>query len=203
MSGHFIEMAKAGTLAAISELIRECERLTDRLDDIEERLRACNNPIALARLEADCRLRRVDFVTQLQKLVRELEGDKAVTMAKLQQAKDRIVCEEPGLSTSTLVMPSAPPVLALRRMKVKREIDPNLITRGAVIDHNLDSPDLDICKKLDQLNRQGDQPNDQIPSSWYDKFGVKTFVQAYRHPGCRKLVHKMFSVRRRRRRQVT
>jgi len=84
--------------------------------------------------------------------------------------------------------------------RVIRKTDPCVAERNEVIDCNLNRPDQEICRVLDRNFIREGQACDYVPKSWLSRYGVPTFIEAYRHPECRNKVHKLISVRRRHRR---
>jgi hypothetical protein len=53
--------------------------------------------------------------------------------------------------------------------------------------------DEDICKRLD-FELSPPTPPMGLPESWTEKYGVKSYSEAYRHKKCRGLVQKLISV---------
>lgn len=66
--------------------------------------------------------------------------------------------------------------------------------RDYTIQRHRDLPNKELSRKLDfELPQGGDQPSLGIPEGWTEKYGVRTYAQAYQHPQCRKLFQKLIS----------
>jgi hypothetical protein len=192
-SGKFIDLARSGRLLDVSSLIQERAEAAEYLKQITAKLEACNSPARLAEFAIWCGEKKKDFGSALRKTVRELEKRKCELQAKLRQIDRAFAREKTNLELTqdSVAATSLVP-------KVTRGGGlPSVAIRNAVIDKNLYLSHINICKRLDlELGRVG-QCTPGLPDSWTEDFGVKTFVEAYRHSECRKRrVHKMLSVRR-------
>jgi hypothetical protein len=86
-------------------------------------------------------------------------------------------------------------------LKRRAEPNPEVKARNAVIDCFLGQTDSGICGELDEaFPKLPDRPARQFPDTWFLRFGITTFVEAYEDERCRPLVHAMISKRRRKRR---
>jgi hypothetical protein len=75
----------------------------------------------------------------------------------------------------------------------KGRVDPGVALRFAIINANPEKSHLDIYRVLDSYWGDRERPPGFFPEGWTGKYGVTTFVDAYRHPKCRNLVHTMIS----------
>lgn len=69
--------------------------------------------------------------------------------------------------------------------------------RDRLIRREMDRSAQDICRKLDFEAEQRNRPAFGLPGNWTKRYGVQSYVQAYRHRDCRRLVEKLISVAKR------
>jgi hypothetical protein len=184
VSGTFITMAEKGTLSAVSFIIHERTRIAAHLQQVEQKLLACNNPLALAFLADWCERGNKDFGTELRKRVDELEAKKCELNTELQQIDERLARENTGSEWTF-----APDFVSL--IEISRPPDPTVAVRFMIINKNPGKSAFEICKILDAHLRDGELPVGFFPNTWMEDFGVTTFVDAYRHPKCSNRVQKM------------
>jgi hypothetical protein len=192
-SGRFIELARNGQLVAVSEAIWDRVRITKEIADVEGKLRSCNDPARLAAFAIWCSRRKVDFSSRLRDLVAKLEARKSQLLTNLHEVDQRLSQENSSLEWEVDPAPST----SLIPQRLRKKSDPSLVKRNAIIDANPNLPTEEICKTLDDSAR-GDEIIEWLPIGWVRNYQVETFLQAYRDPQCRDLVHKMISVRRHR-----
>ena len=195
-SGQFIEMDEEGRLATVSSLIRKRTRLAADLSQVEEMLRACNNWFALAEFEAWCSTKKKSSGPELRKKAGRLETRKSELQKQIQEIDGELARQEPGVKFEVhATMASLVPGVGKTSSH-----NPHLAARDIVIAQNIGLKHEDICRKLDfefAVNGKVDPPC--LPESWTKKFGVTTFLAAYRHKDCRGLVHTLFSKQKKRR----
>jgi len=182
----------------IRRLSAELRSVQAELYEVEARLLSCNDPEGLSRFGNACQRKKCDPKEALPALTQKLEADRARLKAQMEELRLNLLKLEPTLHLTmhSLVEPPSPLQLAPRA--THRRQDPAVAARNAVIDAYLDQPDLAICEILDQEFPRTDGPAPELPDSWFRDFGVKTFIEAYKK--CPNRVHKMISVRRRKRR---
>jgi hypothetical protein len=188
-SAQFLVMAQNGNLMKVCQLIRERAKIAADLEQVEQQLRSCNHPTALSEFGQCSKTRRKTFETELIRLVDKLEVRKCERRARLQQIDERLAQECAGLEwrTTTTFASLIPET---------RAVDPAVTHRFIIIDKHLEKSDLDICRILDSTWRRGEAPAGFLPDNWTERYGVTTFVGAYSHPACRRLVGPMIAKRR-------
>jgi hypothetical protein len=186
VSGTFITMAQKGTLSAVSWMIHERTRIAADLQQVEQKLLACNNPLALASLAGWCERRNRDFGTELKQRAAKLETKKCELKDELLQIDERLALENIGPEWTF-----APDFASL--IEISRPHDPTVAVRFMIINKNPGKSAFEICKVLDSHLRDGELPVGFFPESWTRDFGVKTFVDAHRHPECNNRVAKMIT----------
>src|SRR5580704_2384130 len=84
---------------------------------------------------------------------------------------------------------------AFGREDARREKKSNAFVqvRSTIIRAARHLSDEDICKRLD-FELSPPTPPMGLPESWTEKYGVKSYSEAYRHKKCRGLVQKLISV---------
>jgi hypothetical protein len=194
-SGQFIELAQNGQLVPVSEMIRDRATITNELSGVERKLRSCNDPGRLAELAIWCKAKRLDFSSRLRGLVAKLEAQKSQLLTKLRENDEQLNQEDSGVEWKIEADPRPSTSLVPQRLRLKKR-DPSLAKRDAIIEANSNCSTEEICKTLDDY-AVGSEIIDWMPPSWVRTYAVTTFLEAYRHPECRNLVHKMISVRRR------
>jgi hypothetical protein len=181
----------------ISRLSAELDSSSSKLQTVEEQRRRCNDTVWLISFENRCQRLKRDSRHELVSLVEKLETQKAILQAAVDNTRQAILKLEPSaLETKTTVAGSLPmyPATPVRR----REGNPELIARNAVIDDHPNESTKSICKLLDFHLGVPGRCTPGIPPSWVNKFGVTTFTDAYRV--CSQLVHTLISKLRRKRR---
>lgn len=198
-SGRFTEMARRGMLHTVSSLIDKHRKAIEKLTEIERSLQACNDPRSLAALGLWCIAKKKNFESEIKKRAGKLEGRKAALEKEIRQLTDElgrrrmeveIIPIEEELRSDLAAMTSLVP-------QVVRKEDPFVGERNEVIDANLTLSTQEICRLLDQHFVREGEVCDQLPRTWAASYEVNSFLEAYLHPECRKLVHKLISVRRR------
>lgn len=192
VSGAFIMFTRNGTLVTVCDMIQERGKIAAELEKIEQQLLSCNNPLALACYARWCEIRKKDFSISLKELAEKLETQKLDLRQALQQIDEQLA-QLNGASEWTIT----PQFVSLTPMAATSP-DPVMALRQMIIDQNLGKPHFEICKLLDFPWREGEAPAGFFPDSWSRKYGVKTFVAAYHHADCRKLVEPMISKRKQR-----
>jgi hypothetical protein len=191
-SGKFIELARNGQLIVVSEAICDRSRVVKELTEVERQLIACNDNQSLAELAIWCVHKGRNFESRLRKLAAGLEAQKCRLLTELRTIDHQLAQEHPGVEWTAELAPISSLV-----PRLTRKTDPYVAERNEVIDEHLDLPNQQICKLLDQNFARGSRGCcDHLPRTWALTNKVHTFTGAYRHPQCRKLVHKMISVRR-------
>lgn len=80
-----------------------------------------------------------------------------------------------------------------RRRLPGRRSKPFILARNTIIRASKHRLDKDICRELDfELGPRG-MPPLGVPESWTEKYGVRTYYEAYKHRECRPLVQKLIS----------
>jgi len=197
VSGAFLIDKKR--FSEIHKLSAEYSRLRSRLAEVLYKLRCCNDSEWLSSFENRyLRLKR-DPKRELIELTDRLEIEKAALAARVAESRKRLLQLEPtALDLNySLVGASSAYGAPFTRPASKRERNPAIEARNKVIDCLLHLPnDLAICKAWDdQFPATQDRPAPQFPDRWFERFGVKSFVEAYfKAPH---LVHTLIGKRRR------
>jgi hypothetical protein len=190
-SGQFMKLARNGQLMMVSKAIQHRSRLAKALVEIEGQLSACNDQASLAELAIWGLQRKRDFELNLRKLVASLETRKCQLLAEMHQIDQQLAQDHPSVEWT--IYPT--PLTSLVPRRVGKS-DPYVVERNEVIDEHLSLSTEEICRLLDQHFARDGQVSDWIPKNWARDYEVDTFRDAYRHPQCRNLVHKLISVRR-------
>jgi hypothetical protein len=191
-SGKFLELARNGQLATVSDAIVDRAKIATKLAEVEGKLKACNDPTRLAELEKWCRKRKQNFASRLRNVVADLENRKRLLLAEYRQIDQRIHQKE---LTVEWTADSAPMTSLVPRMV--RKGDRCVAERDEVIYSVRHLSSLEVCKLLDQHFVRAGEIAESLPKKWFDHYRVHTFTEAYRHKECRKRVHKLISVQRR------
>jgi hypothetical protein len=85
--------------------------------------------------------------------------------------------------------------LVPRKRKPGRKNNVIVMARNMFIRASENRGDREIARELDLHLAQGDgMPPLGLPESWTEKYGVKSYYEAYRHRKCKPLVQKLISV---------
>jgi hypothetical protein len=139
-------------------------------------------PWPLAEFALWCTKRRKRSDSELLKKVHALESKTLQLQTALQQIDSQLAQENLDFewTTSSETIGLVP--------KVLRTSDLSVAARNDLIDQNLSRPNKEICRLLDMnFSRDEATPAEGFPATWWRKYGVKTYVQAYRHSECRSL----------------
>ena len=179
----------------IRRLSAELRSVQAELYEVEARLLNCNDPEWLSRFGNACQRKKCDPKEALPALTEKLEADRARLTARREELRLNLLKLEPTLHLTmhSLVEPAS--ALQLAPRPAQRMQQPEVAARNAVIDSQLDLPNLAICEILDVEFPFTDRPARELPDGWVRDFSVKTFLEAYQE--CPNRVHKMISVRRR------
>ena len=178
----------------------EFRRLNLKLGKVEYELRCFGDPEWIASFEKQCQRLKRDPKRQLVHRADSLETEKAALTSQIEEVRKKLLLLEPTALDTRHTVVGAPeqywyPLPSPKRPKEKNAA---VEARNAAIDCLLDLPnDLAICKALDDdFPSTKDRLAPQLPNSWFEKYGAKSFVQAYYK--CPGLVHTMIWRRRRR-----
>jgi hypothetical protein len=81
-----------------------------------------------------------------------------------------------------------------RRRQPGRKGNPFVQLRNAFIRASNHRHDEDICRELDfELTQKEGMLPVGLPESWVEKYGVRSYYEAYQHPKCRVLIQKLIS----------
>jgi hypothetical protein len=114
-------------------------------------------------------------------------------LRELERRQREIFERKRTLSYELDAVESGTPIPA-RRSRGKSP-DPYVMVRDLLIRRMSYRRDEEICRTLD-LGLAGREGGSSLalPSNWTEKFGVKSYLEAYEHPACRSLVQKVISV---------
>lgn len=188
-SGTFIMLARNGNLITVCEMIQKRAEIAEQIQQVEQQLLSCNNPYALSLLGLWHGSRNRNFENEFIELAEKLETKKRELALALQKIDEQLALQNLGFDWKVItgfvnLIPTG-----------ARPLNPSVVFRNMIIDQNLKKSGLDICRILDSNFRETERPPGFLPESWQEKYGVKTFVAAYCHPDCRKLVEPMISKR--------
>jgi hypothetical protein len=222
LSATFIQMSKNGMLPEVSRLVRQHQKLGQRLAIVEAQLRLCNETSALADYAEFCKEKNWNFEKKLTALANGLEANKKKLLEKIRKVEKAALKAERILpnSAKTGALESAQPktLEALVHEVKKRAVatylqekvyvpevpislvpnreptsHPDVEARDRFIGRNTRSSARELCRLLDdKFLRDGSGPR-ALPSGWHDKFGVRNFVEAYRNEECRPLLQTLIS----------
>ena len=221
-SARFMQMSRDGILPEVSRLIRQHQKLGQRLAIIEMQLRLCNDPPALVEYAEFCKQKNWSFEKKLKALVNRLESKRAELRQKIRRIEkaalnaermlpksaksDTLGSGQPKSSQALVDEVKSRAVAAYLQEKVyvpegpislvpNREptTHPDIEARDKFIARNGKRTAREICKLLDdEFLRDGKRPR-AFPSGWRDKHDVKTIVEAYRSEECRPLLRPLFA----------
>ncbi len=198
VSGAYIHLARAGKLEEFSRLQTTFWALRAELQDIEQKLTKCNDPVWLAKFVVSARRGRKKFETALTLHVAQLEQRKsaiAVTLENSLQAIERLEKSLPiGMGTSTTLATPAPSAMFSPAPRFSGS-GPNASVPVQLRDHTIQKyrtlPDRQICLKLDfELMQRGGPPLG-LPESWQEDSAATSFTSAYDDPKIRNRVQKL------------
>ena len=193
VSGAFLH--DPGRFIEIHRLSAEFGKVKARLEEVEVRLRNCNEPEWLFRFGKTCERKKGNPKEELPALAEKLEADRARLRAQMEELQLKLREFEPTLNLTTHSLVETASALQLAPRPTQRMQQPEVAARNAVVDAHLDDPNPAICEILDQEFPYTDRPASELPDLWFRDFGVKTFVEAYKK--CPNRVQKLISVRRR------
>jgi hypothetical protein len=188
-TGCFLMAARNGNLIAVSEIFEKRGRIAAKLERIERKLLSSKNPLAVSRYVRWCKTRKKDFNSEFRQLLEKLESEKQELALILQTIDESLALQNPGFGwtlTTTFVT----------LIPLTKPLDPAVAHRFSIIDQNLEKSGRALCKILDSSIPAGAYPPGFLPENWKEKYGVATWLAAYRHPECRPLVWRMFSSRK-------
>jgi hypothetical protein len=190
VSGTFLMLAQNGNLMTVCEMIQQRAKIAAEIQQVEQQLLSCNHPYALSLLGLWKESHDRNFGAELIQRAAELETEKRELTASLQQIDERLAQQNVEFEWSML--PGFVSLVPEGRFNVVATLRTMLIDQNRMKSHE------DICRILDSTFRPGARPEGFFREEWEDKYGVTTFLEAYRHPKCRNLVDKMFSSAKRR-----
>jgi hypothetical protein len=83
--------------------------------------------------------------------------------------------------------------LRARPRRPGRKSKPFILARNTFIRASEHRRDKDIARELDLQLAQRNMPPLGLPESWTEKYGVRSYYEAYRHLKCKPLVQKLIS----------
>jgi hypothetical protein len=190
VSGTFLMLTQNGNLMMVCEMIQQRAEIAAEIQQVEQRLLSCNHPYALSDLGVWHEHRHRNFGAELIQLTEKLETRKCELRAALRQIDERLAQQNLGFEWSML--PEFVRLVPEGRFNVVATLRTMLIDQNRMKSHE------DICRILDSQFRPNCRPEGFFREEWQEKYGVTTFLEAYRHPKCRNLVDKMFSSAKRR-----
>jgi hypothetical protein len=196
VSGKFL--CDKETFSEIRKLFAEFRGLSSKLGKVEYDLRCFDDPEWIASFEKQCQRLKRDPKRQLIARADSLETQKAALASQIDEVRHKLLLLEPTALDIRHSLVGAPAQYwhPLPSPKRRKEKNAAVEARNAAIDCLLHLPnDLAICKALDdEFPPTQDRPAPQLPNSWFERFGVKSFVEAYRK--CPHCVHTMIGKRR-------
>jgi hypothetical protein len=194
ISGQFL--FNKPTFSEISRLFAELYSSSSKLQAVEAKLQNFKNTVWLISFGNRCQRLKRDSRHELISLDEKLEAQKATLQFEVDKIRQAILKLEPSALDTKTTLAGSPPMYPATPIR-RREGNPELIARNAVIDDHPNESTKRICKLLDFHLGVPGRCTPGIPPSWVNKFGVTTFTDAYRV--CPQLVHTLISKRRGRR----
>jgi hypothetical protein len=192
ISGQFLDNPE--TFSNISCLFAELSSASNKLRNTEAQLRNCNHPGWLDSFANRCQRLKRDPKPVLISLVAKLVTQKAILQAVVVNARQAILKLEPSALDTKTTLAGSPPIYPATPIR-RRIVNPDIVSRNAIIHVHRDESDKKICKLLDLHLGVHGRCTLGIPNSWVIKFGVSTFSEAYLK--CPELVHPLISKHRR------
>jgi hypothetical protein len=203
VSGAFL--TDKARFSEIRQLFTEYSLLIERLAKAQHGLHNCMHPEWLFSFGNRCRRLRLDPNQELVEQERKLSIERTELTIGIEEVRRQLLQLEPRALDACHTMVGALPFLSHRRdlQESKRQgrKTPAVEARNSVIDCHLKLPNLGICQELDGEFPYTDRPAPQFPDNWFRCFNVKSFLEAYEHGECSRLVQTMISKRRARWRQ--
>jgi hypothetical protein len=200
VSGAFLRDRKR--FEEIRKFRAEFNRSCSMLLETEQKLDLSVDPEWLTAFEQRCNRRKRNLEMALIDEAKSLEEQRTELAARKEEARQKLLELEPhamdDVRYSLVGCPSQNPYFGVGRTQ-RRQANPDVKTRNEAIDCLLDLPVLGICKWLDDTFPHSGNPAPQFPDTWFKRFGVSTFEQAYNNKKCKHLVRTMISKRRNKR----
>ena len=198
MSGAYIHLARQGKLDDFSRLQTTFWELRAELQNIEQKLTKCNDPVWLANFAASARRVRKKFEAALASHVAQLEQRRSAIAVKLENSRRGIEKLEKslpiGMGTSTTLATPAPSAMFSTAPRFSGS-GPNASVPVQLRDQTIQKyrmlPDRQICLKLDAELIQSGGPPVGLPVSWQEDFAAISFTSAYDDPRLRNRVQKL------------
>jgi hypothetical protein len=192
-----------GRYTTVRNLLKEFNRLSRLVVETEQKLDSINDPEWLnvfGRWRKPVGLAELEITLNLE--ADGLEKRLVDFAAKRNDLRQEILKLEPHAFDVRRSLVGCHPYFRFAddELNLLAEPNPEVKARNAVIDCFLAETNLGICGELDEaFPKPSDRPARQFPDTWFLKFDVTTFVEAYNDKRCRPLVHSMISKRRRKR----
>jgi hypothetical protein len=193
-SGAFIRSSLDGSLPQLIAICEELQQATTRKKRLERQLRQLNNPCWLSHFAK--RIGEKNFALSLTRRAERLEAQLAAVTQTVRGLVAHLECADATIVSAFQNDPVSLPSerARTRAMSCKNRRQSALDRRRRMILRFSGQSHLNICHELDEAfppPHVGVAP--EFPATWSKRFGVRTFAQAYHHPLCRKLVHRLLS----------
>lgn len=174
-------------------------RLRSALLEVEQKLQRCHDPEWLTAFGQRCGRSKSNPEEALTEQVNRLGRQRMTLEAEKEEARSKLLALEPrALDGYQTLAAGSLPYLHLPPRPARRILrNPAAKSRYEVIDCFLDLPNKTIAYELDAAFPFFDRPSPQLPEPWFEKYGVRTFKEAYGHKKCKHLLISMISKRRR------
>jgi hypothetical protein len=185
VSGAFLGSAGRGLLHPLASEALRFAKLIRKRNTLRNKLGLYNNPKWMARLAEKTSPRK--FKRQVMQEVTRLEAELAGVNADCELVRLRLQKDHPEIVAA---IESSEKLSGNIDSTSRREMLPSknaaIQKRNQCIRKFRHASHVNICFELDDASIP-------IPATWRKKFGVSNFSDAYSHPKCRRLVHRLLS----------
>ncbi len=191
-SGMFLARVAESQSESLVSLTLELNALTVRVKKIEKELQNLNDPVWLLRFHR--RIGDQHFKERLLQRIQQLNLERERLLARRETLKMELEQIAPGIAAAieSKPVPAVKPTDFPRKWKAPRhrsavEKRLKIISKYSGMSH------LGLCYELEDARHEEVDNGPQVPPRWTKNFGVSGFVEVYRHPQCRPLVHRLLS----------
>jgi hypothetical protein len=191
-SGMFIQLHQDGALQKVQPIWTKYCRLQKHLDIVHTSLGLCNDHAWLFKFAEECKRQNKDFEKELRLLANSLEESKAILERQIGEICSKMDDVDPALLrvSNTLVNPRMLYAYEAACFSSKKS-EIAVLKRSALIAKYPHLRSRELCVRFDAENVP-------VPEKWTERFSeIDSWKMAYKNRICRKRIHKMICVAKR------